>query len=88
MDWEPTTAIIGRLTSRLTSERRMISWNEGKFYLDFRDDRDEFLHEFRDLQDYKCLFCFNLWQLIGRKENWARNMIEIIDCSIYSLIID
>lgn len=25
VDWEPTTAIMGRLTSRLTSDRRMIS---------------------------------------------------------------
>ena len=47
-----------------------------------------FLLELRGLQDYKCLFGFNLWQLIGRKEKWTINKIEIIDCPIHSLIID
>ena len=45
VDCDPTTAIMGRLTSRLTSERRMIYWDEWKSYLDLRNDGDEFLHE-------------------------------------------
>lgn len=45
VDWDPTTAIIGRLTYKLTSERRMISLHDYHLYLNFWDDWNEFFHQ-------------------------------------------
>ena len=52
VDWEPTTAIIGRLTSRLTSERRIIYWNEVESYLDLGNDGYKFLHKNRRIEGF------------------------------------
>lgn len=46
VDCDPTTAIMGRLTSRLTSDRRMIYLNIMiDEYLYFGDDGYKFFHE-------------------------------------------